>query len=353
MYIYSLLKSLYTVVRNCNVKSYGGWPGSVKVLVFLSVFNQACGTDQMLTNDRIYSGLAVLNEAQLEQIDSLVREYTSDYRYISLGLILNGAPVLERYYGEDRSAKSDVYASVSKPLTAMICMQFLEQGLIRSLDDPIGEYCSRYRDVMPEEYSGQKISFTHLLSHRSGIPHHERIWSKGSLDLKFAPGERFMYSTRGYGVLGEVLSEIGNMSYNQLVKTYIGMPVGASTLRSPLPFFEAPGGLVQSTLGDMLLFAGGVMNSSYVDDSLLFNLAWVPAAGDPSGNMGLGWYLYKQGTEDWAVYHAGSNGKPRAFLVLKPLKKCAIVLLGKHKSPDGKQQFQELAQKIMEVILPN
>ena len=93
------------------------------------------------------------------------------------------------------------------------------------------------------------------------------------------------------------------------------------------------------------------MNSSYVNDSLLFNLAWVPAAGDPSGNMGLGWYLYKQGSEDWAVYHAGSNGRPRAFLVIKPLKKSAIVLLGKHKSPDGRQRFQELAQKLMDLIL--
>jgi CubicO group peptidase (beta-lactamase class C family) len=139
------------MVRNCNVKFFGGWLSSLKVLVFLSVFTQACGTDPLLTKERIYSGLALLSEAQLEHIDSLVREYTSDYQYISLGIIQNGVPVLERYYGEDRSAKSDVLASVSKPLTAMICMQFLEDGRIRSLDDPIGEYCSRYRDVMPGE----------------------------------------------------------------------------------------------------------------------------------------------------------------------------------------------------------
>ena len=301
--------------------------------------------------DPVYPGRNPLIQARLDQIDSLVREYTGEYSYIGLGIIMNGAPVLERYYGRDRSAKSEVYASVSKPVTSMICLQFLEQGLIRSLDDPISAYCKKYRDVMPPEYEGQEITFTHLLSHRSGIPHHERIWKKGQLDLQFAPGEEFSYSTRGYGVLGAVLEEIAGMSYNRLVKTYIGSPVGASSMAAPLPFFEAPGGLVRSTLGDMLLFAGGVMNSAYVKDSLLYQLAWKPPASDPAGNMGLGWYLYKQGTDDLAVYHAGSNGKPRAFLVVKPYKKMAVVLLGKQHRADGQQHFQELASRIVDLLL--
>ncbi len=337
---------------------YAVFPGKIPflvLLVFLSMCPRACGMPDAIPEDPpgdpIYPGLTLLSQARLNRIDSLVAEYSGEYSYISLGIIMEGEPVLERYYSRDRASKSEVYASVSKPVTSMICLQFLEQGLIRSLDDPIGAYCERYRDVMPPEYEGYEITFTHLLSHSSGIPHHERIWKNGKLDLQFAPGEAFRYSTRGYGVLGAVLEDIGGMSYHRLVKTYIGSPVGASSMAAPLPFFEAPGGLVRSTLGDMLLFAGGVMNSAYTKDSLLYQLAWRPPAADPEGSMGLGWYLYKQGTDDLAAYHAGSNGKPRAFLVLKPYKKMAVVLLGKQHSADGQQHFQELASRIMDLLL--
>jgi CubicO group peptidase (beta-lactamase class C family) len=334
------------------------FPGKISflvLLIFLSVCPRACGMPEDIPEDPpgdpVYPGLTLLSQTRLDQIDGLVSEYSGEYGYISLGIIMQGEPVLERYYGRDHSSKREVYASVSKPVTSIICFEFLEQGLIHSLDDPISEYSKKYRDVLPLEYEGHKITFTHLLTHRSGIPHHERIWKKGKLDLQFAPGEEFLYSTRGYGVLGAVLSEIGGMSYNRLVKTYVGEPVDAGSMAAPLPFFEAPGGLVRSTLGDMLLFAGGVMNSAYVKDSLLYQLAWKSPAADPGGDMGLGWYLYKQGTDDLAAYHAGSNGKPRAFLVLKPYKKMAVVLLGKQHHADGKQHFQELASRIVDLLL--
>ena len=49
-----------------------------------------------------------------------------------------------------------------------------------------------------------------------------------------------------------------------------------------------------------------------------------------------------------AVYHAGSNGRPRAFMVLKPGKRSAVVLLGKCTDAGHPQQLPELARRIME-----
>jgi CubicO group peptidase (beta-lactamase class C family) len=318
------------------------------ILVCLVWLAHACENDDSKAD--IFGGINNIPDAVKGEIDEVVGTYGADYKYISLGVILEGDVALTRCYKDDRFGKSDEYASVSKPVTSMITMQFLEKGMINSLDDPIGDYCEKYKDVLPDAYPDVPITFAHLLSHRSGIPHHDRIWKDGKLDLAFAPGESIMYSTRGYGVLGEVLEEIADKSYNKLVKEYIGEPVGANSIESPWPFFEAPGGLVQSTISDMALFAAGVMNGIYVSDSLMYGLAWIPIAIDPTGMMGMGWYIEQSGTEDLTVYHAGSNGKPRAFLMIKPKRKSAVVILARSESSDGPQLLEELARKIMDIL---
>lgn len=298
-----------------------------------------------------YTAVNFLSEVQSKEIDQVVLNYLDDYEYISIGLIgLKGA-LLTRSYGSDRIGKTDVYASVSKPVTSVIFFQMLQRGLIASVNDPIGNYSKKYRDVMPDQYRDNPITFEHLLSHQSGIPHHERIWSKGKFQLQFEPGTATMYSTRGYGVLGDVLCEIAGMNYNQLVRDYIGQPVKAASFHTPSFLFEAPGGLVSSTITDMALFANGVLGDTYVSDSLKLNVQWVPASEDRLGEIGLGWYLANYGTDSLAVYHAGSNGRPRAFIALRPEQHLGVVILGKHHSPDGNQMFYQLARDLIQKLL--
>jgi CubicO group peptidase (beta-lactamase class C family) len=325
------------------------WTYYLSVLIISNLLVGACEEFDPADAD-IYRGITLVTEEQLSDIDEITRPYTADYKYISVGVVLNGEIVLTRSYRDDRIGKKDEYASVTKPVTSMITMQLLEEGLIGSLDDPIGDYSKKYSDVLPDKYPDVPITFAHLLSHRSGIPHQDDIWKNGKLDLQFAPGESISYSTRGYGVLGEVLSDITGISYSKMVRKYIGNPVGAPSIECPSPFFEAPGGSVQSTISDFALFASGVINGSYVPDSLMFNLAWVPIAIDPVGMMGMGWYIENHNSEELAVYHAGSNGKPRAFLMMKPHQKLGVVIMGKNESSDGKQQLPVLAREIVDAL---
>ena len=307
----------------------------------------ACEDGEELTGKHVYTGINRLDETLLQEVDEILTEYLTHYRYISMGIVMEGEPVLIRCYGENRLGKSDPYASVSKPVTSMITLRLLEAGLIRSLDDPVGDYCSKYRDVLPEAYPDVPITFTHLLSHTSGIPHHERIWKDGKLDLAFEPGTQMMYSTRGYGVLGEVISMIGGSSFNRMVKETIGNPAGAPSLSCPFPFFEAPGGLVQSTITDMALFASGILNGVFVGDSLLYDLAWIPLGSDGYGQMGLGWYITNPDSSELGVYHAGSNGKPRAFIAMKPYHHMAVVMMGKSEEADGPAYLPEITRRLI------
>lgn len=95
---------------------------------------------------------------------------------------------------------------------------------------------------MPDRYPDVEITFAHLLSHRSGIPHYDRIWKDGKLVLALEPGSRMMYSTRGYGVLGEVLCDITGKSFNQLVKEYIGETKGLHRFEAEAEKCSAPAG---------------------------------------------------------------------------------------------------------------
>jgi CubicO group peptidase (beta-lactamase class C family) len=325
---------------------------ALRTLVMLATIFMllSCGEEELFDSGNIYTGINHLDAQSIAEIDQIVIQYQEAFDYISLGILRDGVTELIRCYGEDRRGKSDEYASVSKPVTSVITLRLLEKGLIRSLDDPIGYYSSKYRDVLPERYPDVPITFSLLLSHRSGIPHHDRIWKEGKLDLQFEPGTDMLYSTRGYGVLGDVISMISGCSFNRLVKENIGQPLGASSIRCPLPFFEAPGGLIESTISDMAMFASGVMNGAYVSDSMMYQKVWVPYGSDGSGEMGLGWYIAHPGTPEMAVYHAGSNGKPRAFFVLKPVKKLGVVLLGRRTTEDGSQLFPELARQLVDLL---
>jgi CubicO group peptidase (beta-lactamase class C family) len=297
-----------------------------------------------------YTAVNLLSCVHSKEVDQVVLNYMDDYEYISIGLIGSTGSLLTRSYGSDRIGKTDVYASVSKPVTSMIFFQMLENGLITSVNDPIGSYSKKYRDAMPDQYKENPVTFEHLLSHRSGIPHHDRIWSRGKLNLQFEPGTATMYSTRGYGVLGDVLCEIAGMNYDQLVKKYIGKPVEAVSFYAPSLLFEAPGGLVNSTISDMVLFARGVLDDTYISDSLKLNVQWVPISEDRQEEIGLGWYLANCGTDSLAVYHAGSNGKPRAFIALRPEQHLGVVILGKHRSSNGSQMFYQLARELIQKL---
>ena len=97
----------------------------------------------------------------------------------------------------------------------------------------------------------------------------------------------------------------------------------------------------------MALFGNAVLNNVFVSDRLKKNLQWAPCTSDHLGDIGLGWYLTNCGTDSLAVFHAGSNGKPRAFIALRPEQHLGVVLLGKNLSSHGSQRFYELARDLM------
>lgn len=287
-----------------------------------------------------------LNNGTRIRIDDKVLDFLMHCNWMTVGIVQDGEIAYMRSCGKGNMLEKDaVYASVSKPVTSIVFVQLLRQGLIRSLDDSIFDYSKKYtRDVMPEQYGGSNITFKHLLIHQSGIPHIDKpMWKDGKLNLQFRPGAETAYSTNGFGVLGEVMEEITGKSYSDLVKDYVGNPVQASSFWAE-DAFRAPGARVHSTPEDFARFARGVIDHSYMSEQEVTDIL-----AKNYEESALGWGGSQWDSDDFTMGHAGSNGKPRVFILIKPKKKLGIVLMGEANSSKEDIWFLHLGPILMDI----
>ncbi len=194
----------------------------------------------------------------------------------ALALVKDGRLVLARGYGYADTATREMVgptslfrlASLSKPITAAAVLSLVDDGRI-SLDTPLtavaGDLLSQtWVDVDPR--MGQ-MSIRDLLDHTAGFdvavsgepnfvaaqiatdlglppPASARTIVQARLGrpLDFAPGERQVYSSFGYNVLGRVIENVTGGSYQDYVRTRVlraagvnGMQVGFSLPESRLP----------------------------------------------------------------------------------------------------------------------
>ena len=261
-------------------------------------------------------------------IDNTIYKYLKNYSRINIGIIKEGKLVFTKLYGKGNINKTYVYASVSKPVTAMIIINLLEKGKIKSLNDNIWIYSKRYKNCMPKKYKNSPLTLKHLLMYQSGVPHNNKsTWKNGKLNLQIKPGNSYMYSTPGYGILGHIIEDISGLSFNDAVKKYIGNPIGAISFRAENNF-KAPGARIHSTIKDMGLFVCGLMNNKYFSKDIFFK----QILQHHIEGLGIGWPCKNLNTDNIKVYASGSNGYPQAYIVFNPTKKFGIVLLARTKN---------------------
>ncbi len=92
------------------------------------------------------------------------------------------------------------------------------------------------------------------------------------------------------------------------------------------------------------------MDGTYVSRDLLDDVAFQRYASDRYGGICLGWYCNNIGSPDLTVFHAGSNGRPRAYLRIKPHKGLAVAILGMDMYEEGVQDFVDLSLELMGLL---
>jgi CubicO group peptidase (beta-lactamase class C family) len=128
-------------------------------------------------------------------------------------------------------------ASVSKSITATGTLTLVAQGKLR-LDRSVEPLLATARRPGA---STDTVLVSHLLAHTSGVPHlwhyeypdrPETVVGRPRLirDNAFVaapPGERFLYSNLGYGILAQMLEEVGGGApFQQVMEQYLFAPLG-------------------------------------------------------------------------------------------------------------------------------
>ncbi|MBU5427598.1 serine hydrolase [Tissierella pigra] len=124
--------------------------------------------------------------------------------------------------------------SVTKQFTAMAIMQLSEKGLI-DVNDSLSKY-------LPDFPNGDLITIHNLLTHSSGLVNFTELMEFYTLSsnnqtpmdilnlvkdkpLIFKPGEKFSYNNTNYLILGMLVEQLSNMSYEDYLQENIFNPI--------------------------------------------------------------------------------------------------------------------------------
>ncbi|NKG22678.1 serine hydrolase domain-containing protein [Paeniglutamicibacter terrestris] len=206
-------------------------------------------------------------------------------------------------------------ASVTKLLSSYAFLVALEEGAFE-LDTPAG----------PE---GSTVK--HLLAHTSGYDFAERT-------VRFAPGQRRLYSNAGFEVLAESLEAATEMRFGDYLSEAVLQPLGMDS--TSLDGSAAAG--ATSTLQDLLSFANELQNPTLLDTQthsqathVVFpDLAGIlPGYGRQKNNTwGLGFEIRSEKSPHWTGLQNspqtyGHFGQAGTFLWVDPALEAACVTL--------------------------
>lgn len=250
--------------------------------------------------------------------------------------------------------------SISKPVTAAIAMQLVEEGKL-DLDRDVREYAPAARGKLA------KITMRQLLSHTSGIRHYKAgkrdngVQPRTTLQalelfiddpLEFEPGEKYSYSTHAYTLAVHAIESASKKPFDRLVRERIAER-GATTLdceklRDSKPqraklydkvegappllqlipednSWKFGGGGMECTALDLARFGQLMLNDKIVKRATREQM-WSPTKlnDGSTSDYGLGWRV---NTKNGVVSHSGSQQGCNTALILDPARKRVVCVM--------------------------
>ncbi|WP_119726848.1 serine hydrolase domain-containing protein [Thermomonospora amylolytica] len=240
-------------------------------------------------------------------------------------LVLDGRTIVaERYVRADRGTRFQSW-SVAKSITSAAVGVALQEGRIRSIDDPVTRYLPELRG---SGYAG--VSVRDLLRMSSGIAWDERrdvprthLDAAGGRSLSriaarqvrgWTPGTRFEYTSMNSFVLSMLIHRVTGMPYHAYVESRIWRPAGMeSTVQIGNDAHGESLGYCCffATARDYARFGLLYLNEGKAHGRQVVPRSWITLSTKPSApfnqNYGLHWWLGDGGQGDFMA--AGLGGQ--------------------------------------------
>lgn len=280
-------------------------------------------------------------------------------------------------------------ASISKTITATGLMLLVERGKI-DLDGSANKYLGPAQ-LTAYEGEAQNATVKTILNHTSGLPRHvnfffenedyplppmeESIRRYGILINK--PGEIFIYSNIGYGIIDHIITTVSGKEYSDFMQSEVFQPLGMNrtaiithssqlsgdALRynrdmKPNTFYDFDhrgASAVYSTAHDLVLFGMFHLKQDFsgqkkiLSDDTLDLMKKAEASMGPDRMYGLGWMIIEKNNGYRTVYHSGSMHGVRTILKLVPSENIAVSVLCNNQNNISLQT----ADDIISILLPD
>jgi CubicO group peptidase (beta-lactamase class C family) len=216
-------------------------------------------------------------------------------RLKSLLVSHKGSLILERYYNGAQASQPANIKSASKSVIAALVGIAVSKGLIKSVDQPIGDFFPELaKDKEPRK---REITIADLLTMRSGLEStsgrqygawvQSRNWVRYVLaqPLIDEPGTRVEYSTGTSHLLSAILTTATKKSTWQFAQEELAKPLGftlARWLQDPQGIYFG-GNEMLMTPRQMIRFGELYENNGRVGDRQLIPAQWVERADDAVG----------------------------------------------------------------------
>lgn len=278
-------------------------------------------------------------------------------------------------------------ASITKPMTATAVMRLVEQERVQ-LDRPANDYLAGAK-IHGYRWSPEDATVRRVLSHTAGLPRHAEFVYQGedhparSVDeaithygvLVAPPGEEWVYSNLGYGILESIVERVSGRSYPDYLQAEVFEPLGMTRSRAsnraalgdaaavrygpdrrPLPAYDPDMrgyGVVHTSVHDLIRFGifhlGGRLpgQRAVLREGTRRAMQQIssPRVGDEA--YGLGWVI-DQDNGYRRVFHDGAMPGVGTILSLYPEAKLAVaVLVNTDELPVAARISREIASAVL------
>jgi len=275
-------------------------------------------------------------------------------------------------------------ASITKNLTATALMSLVERGDVdvdRSVNDYLG-------DIGVRAFQGKVKDATvkRILQHTAGLPlyydayYEDQMEDRMSLEetirrygiLVSAPGERYQYSSLGYGIIEYIIEQISHKSYAEFMKQDVFEPLGMSeaTLFDSLPADAAieyrsdntpaqfakgavrAGGGIYCSAHDLVRYGMFHLKNHLDDqkpilsDSIIDLMQNEFDSSADNAQYALGWRIEKVADYNVFSHNGGGLGSDTRFAII-PSENLAVVVLANSRSGNSTYVSDEIIRTIL------
>lgn len=322
-------------------------------------------------------------------LESIVLDYMKEESIpgLALGLVKDRKILYTNGFGvkninkDEKITEETIFhmASISKTFVATAIMQLYERGKL-DIYKPVINYIPYFK-LSDKRYG--EITIQQMLSHLSGMPDVEDyewdnpqyddnaleryVKSLDNIKLMWEPGEKFSYSNITYEILGDIISKVSEMTFENYMKenilnplemnnsTYLKQDVPKGSLVSPhirnesgeievsniFPYnrIHGPSSTLYSNALEMCNYVIAYMDKGrysgkeiFKEETYLKMIRPCKEIGRGNKKIGLGWFLENNGEDkDIKIMHSGEDIGFRSNLIIQPEVEKAIIVMSNYR----------------------